>query len=336
VADPIRDDRSWSFTGGEYTDPVNKKGRLTENEHGTPGGQNRRTEPGYGDKEYRNDPTVRNPRNVALDKTRGDNARTAQIKSQVAQGRPVDITKMDMESNEGFHQANERARAAGQPHIENPGSINRGTLGQMDARWERGKSQALPSGAVIEEPDIKPTANASTTATAPTAQGPPPSNTGGSLGFGATAVNYGGNFALTATRTLVPGVVEAELAFTTGAVYAGYYSAVTATTSPALSSALASTAVGLETAAAYTPVVGGSLVAGAIGGNVSESLAAKVTTNREAQLTAGVIGAAATGAAVGALIGSVVPIAGTAIGAGAGAAVGAVAGLAGYLITKYW
>ena len=320
----------------EYADPVTRKGRLSENEHGTPGAHSRAVEPGYGDKEYRNDPTVRNPRNVALDKTRGDNARSAQIKAQVANSEPIDVTKMDLESNEGFHQANERARAAGEPHIENPGSINRGTLGQIGARWERGKSQTLSGGAVIEDPDIKPVTNAASTPTITVQQGPPPTGSGGSLTFAAAATNNGGNFALAATRSFVPGVAEAELAFTAAALYAGYYSAITASTSSTLSTALASTAAGLETAAAYTPVVGGSLVAGAVGGNVAESVAANYTSNKGVQLAAGVIGAAATGAAVGALIGSVVPIAGTVIGAGAGAAVGAVAGLAGYLISKFW
>src|SRR5207253_10603467 len=107
------------------------------------------------------------------DKTRGDNARSAQVKADAAAGRPTDITKMDMDSNEGFHQANDRARQAGDPHIEDPRSINRGTLRQADARWERGKNQTLPNGAVIEEPDIKPTANASATEPPPVNQGPP-------------------------------------------------------------------------------------------------------------------------------------------------------------------
>jgi RHS repeat-associated protein len=307
----------------EYTDPANRRGRLTENEHGTPHASQSAVEPGYGDREYREDPTTRNPRNVAVDKTRGDNAASRQLQAQAAAGQPIDPTEVDMQANGRFQAANERARTAGQPHIENPGSINRGTLRQMDQRFERGRQQSLPSGAVIEEPHIAPNEDAPSTPTAPVAPAAPPSAPRGSGGFLVGAMNTGGNFALAATRTFVPGVVEAEMAFTGGAMYA-YGAGYTAVYGA------------LTTAAAYTPVVGGALVAGAIGGNVGEAAAAHFGAGREGQLAAGVIAAAATGAAVGALIGSVVPIAGTVIGLGAGAAVGAVAGLAGYLISKYW
>ena len=60
---------------------------------------------------------------------------------KVNAGQAVNITEeMDMPSNADFHAANESAREAGEPHIANPGSINRGTLEQMNKRWERGKS----------------------------------------------------------------------------------------------------------------------------------------------------------------------------------------------------
>jgi RHS repeat-associated protein len=310
----------------EYATPGSRKGRKTENEHTTPGAQQRALDPDYDNTEYRNDSTVRSPRGVSLDKTRVDNQNSAALKQRIAAGQPVNITEdVDMASNQNFHRANEAARNNGQPHISNPGSINRGTLEQMGQRFERGKSQALPPGAAIEDfsiEDPNPPSQAPAQAPAPAQRaGPPPQS--GSFSFVSGAANVGANFALAVTRSFVPGVAEAEVVFATGAVYA--YAAGYATAGLAL-----------ESAAAYTPIVGGSLVAGAFAGNVAESLAKNATDSRDAQLAAGVIAAAAVGAGVGALIGSVVPIAGTVVGAGTGAAIGAVAGLAGYLISKYW
>lgn len=305
----------------EYSDPATKTGRLTENEHNTPGAQEKLADPTYSKNDHRNAPSTRNPRGVALDKTKGDNARTAQLK---ANNQPINIFEEDLASHDRFQAANERARAAGQPHIDNPGSITRGTLEQMGARFDRGSRQQLPAGAAVEEPHIAPN-NASqappANRAAPAPAAPSPARGGG--GFTPAAVNCGGGFALNATRTIVPGVVEAEVGFATGSVYA-------------YANGYATAGIALETAAAYTPVVGGSLMAGATGGNLAEAAMAKATSNRDAQVAAGIIGAAATGAAVGALIGSVVPIAGTVIGAGTGAAVGAVCGLAGYAISKIW
>jgi RHS repeat-associated protein len=124
----------------EYSDPADKSTRLTENEHTTPNAQNKAVDPSYDPKAYRNDATVRSPRDVSLDKTQGDNAASEQIKQKVARGEPVDITNdIDMPSNERFHAAND---AAGQPI--RPGSINRGTLEQMGNRFERGKGAPLP------------------------------------------------------------------------------------------------------------------------------------------------------------------------------------------------
>jgi RHS repeat-associated protein len=305
-----------------YADPVARTGRLTENEHTTPTAQERAIDPTHDATVTRTVPTVRNTRNVALDKTRGDNARSAAIKQQVQNGQPANATEMDMASRDGFQAANERARAAGQPHIDDPGSIDRGTLEQVGSRFERGKSQTVPAGAAIEEPHIAPDNATQNPPANPPAPAPAAPSSGGG-GFAPAAVNFGGNFALNATRTFVPGVAEAEVAFATGSMYA-------------YASGYAGAGLALETAAAYTPIVGGSFVAGAMGGNLAEAGMAQLTSNRDAQLAAGVVGAAATGAAVGALIGSVVPIAGTVIGAGTGAIVGAVCGLAGYLIAKFW
>ena len=141
--------------------------------------------------------------------------------------------------------------------------------------------------------------------------------------IGPTIISGAGNFALTATRTFVPGVVEAEIGFATASTYAYAYGYATA-------------GAAFETAAAYTPLVAGSAVAGAAAGHFVEGVARDMGASEGGGIAAGVIASAATGAAVGALIGSVVPVAGNVIGAGVGAAVGAVAGLGAYLITRFW
>ncbi len=157
-------------------------------------------------------------------------------------------------------------------------------------------------------------------------QGRPPGalpSTPPRIGFGRnppplpSIMNRVGNTTLGLTRGLIPGVAEAEIGLSVGSMYA--YSAGYTTLGGALA-----------TGAAYTPVVGGSMVAGAFGGNLAEGLAAHATDNTTVQTGAGVIGSAGSGALVGAAIGSVIPGVGTA----AGAAVGAVAGLVGYGLSK--
>lgn len=135
--------------------------------------------------------------------------------------------------------------------------------------------------------------------------------------WGQRALGFAGHATLGLTRAAVPGVAEAELVFGTGAIYA--YGAGYTTIG-----------AGLTTAAAYTPVVGGSLVAGAFTGNLAEYGASRLGASEEVATGVGALGAAGGGAAVGALIGSVIPVVGT----GAGAAVGAVAGLIGYGLSK--
>jgi RHS repeat-associated protein len=132
----------------EYGDPADKSTRLTENEHGTPRAQNEIIDPNYDDKAYRDDATVRSPRDVSLDKTRGDNAASDALKDKAAAGESIDVTEeIDMASNARFHAAND---AAGQPI--RPGSINRGTLEQVGNRFEAGKGTLPPSrlGTVVK------------------------------------------------------------------------------------------------------------------------------------------------------------------------------------------
>ena len=126
-----------------------------------------------------------------------------------------------------------------------------------------------------------------------------------------------GHAALAATRTFVPGIIEAELGLMGGGMLlyqAGYQSA----------------GVAVFGAASYVPVVGGGLVAGAVVGNAAESIATEFGASRSTAQGVGFLAAAGGGAGVGALIGSVIPGVGTAVGAG----VGAVAGVIGYGLSK--
>ena len=144
--------------------------------------------------------------------------------------------------------------------------------------------------------------------------------------------NFAGNSALNATRTLVPGVAEAEFGFTVASAYATSASASASAAGYTTTGAvLSTTATALGTAAAYTPVVGGSAATGAVVGNLAEAGAASLGASRDIAQGAGALAATASGAAVGALIGSVVPGVGTA----AGALSGAAAGWGSYVLSKY-
>lgn len=183
--------------------------------------------------------------------------------------------------------------------------------------------------------DKKPPAPTPSSRTATSATNPPSrARTGGSSSLvPGGAMTGAGNAALTATRTLVPGVAEAEIGFTVASFYATSASAsASAAGYTTTAAALSTTATALGTAAAYTPVVGGSLATGAVVGNLAEAGATSLGASKEVAEGTGALAATASGAAVGALIGSVVPGVGTA----AGSAVGAVAGWGGYLISKYW
>ncbi|MFI6504875.1 SpvB/TcaC N-terminal domain-containing protein [Nonomuraea typhae] len=294
----------------EYTDPADRATRTTENEHTTPHAQSEAVEPGYDQRAYRRDPTVRSPRGVSLDKTRGDNARSTVIQNRAATGRPIDITQdIDMAGNAEFHRANEAARTAGRPHIANPGSINRGTLAQMGQRFQRGQGTSPPAGAVIEEPDIRPWT--------------PPSGSGGGSGGGGARTGGGGagRVAGSLASTLVPGFAEAELA----GIYAHSFTAGTlGVTGPAAEVAAAISAAPTTFAFAVTlPALGGG-----IAGNVAESAAAGLGASRNVSIGAAVLAAAGTGA----IIGTFIPIPG--VGTAAGAAIGAAIGVIGYGLSK--
>jgi len=130
-------------------------------------------------------------------------------------------------------------------------------------------------------------------------------------------MNVAGNTAANVTRNVVPGVVEAEIGLAAGAMYAN---------------AAGYTAVGaaLETGAAAVPVVGGSLVAGAVVGNLAEGGARALGASEGVAEGSGALAAGLTGAGVGALIGSP-----TGIGAPVGAGIGFVAGVGGYYLSRW-
>jgi RHS repeat-associated protein len=184
----------------EYVDPADKSTRLTENEHGTPRAQNEVIDPDYDESAYRGDATVRSPRGVSLDKTAQDNASSQALKQQAASGQPIDVTEdVDMPSNANFQRANEAARTAGEPHIENPGSINRGTLEQMGKRFEKSRQGGGGASSVT---GATPTSNA-----------------------------------LGAVGKVVPGVVEGEIVLTSAAGLAAQTTVTAPLVTPLLTAA---------------------------------------------------------------------------------------------------
>ena len=146
-----------------------------------------------------------------------------------------------------------------------------------------------------------------------------PSSGGGSGAARPTGnlVNFAGNAAGNVVRATVPGVVEAEIALGGGAIYAhaaGYTAVGTA----------------LETGAAAVPVIGGSLIAGAVVGNLAEAGARQLGASDAVAEGTGAGAAMLAGAGVGALIGA--PAGG--IGALPGAILGGAVGLGGYYLSK--
>lgn len=157
----------------------------------------------------------------------------------------------------------------------------------------------------------------------PPVPAPAPEETGGTLPP-TNFVNIAGNAAANITRATVPGVVETEAALTGGA-YLAYTTGHTALVTPLL------------TGAEAVPIVGGSLVAGAIVGNLAEAgtrtvarrLGASEAVAQEVGQESGAVAAMLTGAGVGALIGAP-----TGIGAPVGAVIGGIVGLGGYYLSK--
>ena len=280
----------------EYRVPGDKKTRLDENEHGSTHGANKAVDSNYTDSEYKGDDTVKSPRGVSLDKTKKDNADTSRIQQKVENGKPVDITEeVDMKGNQNFQEANDAAKTAGKPNIRNPGSINRGTIGQINNRFERGKGQLPPSfGQRLA------------------AFG---------QGIGTKLVGFGKAAGTTFVRALIPGFAEAEMA----AVSAPYATAVLANSAASVGVTIPASAFGVAEAIAAAPMAFAAAVTlpaigGAVVGNIVES-------------ELGVGAAMASAAITGAIIGSFIPIPG--LSTLAGAVVGAAIGLAGYGISKW-
>lgn len=196
---------------------------------------------------------------------------------------------------------------AGVSQFPTSGSVN---LSPVDADLDP------VSGQVVAGPNTS--AAQARRAARPVSTAPAPAQ-GGSGGIRPTGgfVNVAGNTAANITRAAVPGVVEAEAALTGGA-YIAYATGNAALVTPLL------------TAAEAVPVVGGSLVAGAVVGNLAEAGARKLGASEDVAQGSGAVAAMLTGAGVGALIGSP-----TGIGAPIGAVIGGAVGLGGYYLSKW-
>jgi RHS repeat-associated protein len=279
----------------QYAVPGDMKSRLDENEHTSTHAANAAVDPNYTDNEYKKDATVKSPRGVSLDKTRADNADSAQIKQKIANGQSVDITEeVDMKGNQNFQDANNAAKAAGQPNIRNPGSINRGTLEQINNRFERGRGQ-LPPGVGERIAAF-------------------------GQGLGTKLVGLGKAAGVTFARALIPGFVEAEAS----AVAAPYATGLLASAASSVGVSLpASTFATADAIAAAPTTFAAAVTLPAIGGAVVGNIVEKEY---------GVGAAVASAAITGAIIGSFIPIPG--LSTLAGAAVGAAIGLIGYGISK--
>lgn len=175
----------------------------------------------------------------------------------------------------------------------------------------------LQTGRVIDGPNTRAAqarrdARQASSAAAPGRGGPRAIRPNG--GF----TNVAGNAATTMIRGLVPGVIEAETALVGGAMLASGHAATVSLVTPLL------------TAAEAVPIVGGSLVAGGVVGNLAEEGARSLGASESVSEASGAIAAGLTGAGVGALIGAP-----TGIGAPIGAAIGFVAGVGGYYLSRW-
>ena len=262
----------------QYAVPGDKKTRLDENEHTSTHAANKAVDPNYTDNEYKKDATVKSPRGVSLEKTKVDNADSAQIKQKVANGQPVDITEeVDLKGNRNFQDANNAAKAEGKPNIRNPGSINRGTIEQINNRFERGSGQLPPS-------------------------------------FGARLASFGRTAGPTFARALIPGFVEAEI----GAISAPYVVAslgisnATVVTTAAAAAAAPTAAASVVVASAVGGYVVGDIVEEAVTGATGSRAAGVAAGTLAGAGTGALIGAAigsvvpVLGTAAGAIIGGVV------------------------------
>jgi RHS repeat-associated protein len=270
----------------KYGTPGDQKTRLDENEHASTHKANKAVDPNYTVNEYKKDATVKSPRGVSLDKTKVDNVDSDQIKQKVASGQPVDITEeVDMKGNRNFHDANNAAKDAGKPNIRNPGSINRGTIEQINNRFKRGEGQLPPSFASRLS----------------------------SFGQGLVTkfVGLGKAAVTTFARALIPGLVEAESV----AVVAPYVTGLLARAASSVGVSLPASAFGVAEAIAAAPTFVAAVTLPAIGGAVVGNVVEKKL---------GIGAAIASAAITGAISGSFIPIPGlsTLAGAAVGAAIG--------------
>ncbi len=123
-------------------DGPNNKSKITENEHVLPRStaaditKNPKTgRSDYGSKDYQNTDTVRVPRDTALSKTRGDNARTADLRKK---GEPIDVNKEAMDANARTKAARDRTNA---PVTDK--EIDEATIGSLNGLFETSRNRDI-------------------------------------------------------------------------------------------------------------------------------------------------------------------------------------------------
>jgi RHS repeat-associated protein len=215
-------------------------------------------------------------------------------------------------------------------HIMEDGKLStipKGTSTVVGASLPKRIAQSLPPS--FSDSGTPSTPRPSTSGSSPPSSGktlrlgaPPAKAEGGAVrppSVGSSPINVAGGLAANVVRATVPGAAEAEAALAGAAVYAhgaGFTALGTA----------------LETGAASVPVVGGSLIIGAVLGNLAEAGATALGASRDVAEGFGAGSAALSGMAAGALIGSAFG----GIGAGPGAFAGLLVGLGGYYLSKLW
>jgi RHS repeat-associated protein len=288
--------------------------RTSENEHGMPGAElrdmTRNPKTGvsdYGDRQYRNDATLRWERSAALEKTSGgpnsDNPTTQALRDRVANGGSINYREDIFERSR--QETIRAAQATGSQVTEE--NINRAFLEQegnlfgtvpLNQVMSRLPEQSF--GDRISE-GIR---NAMASET------------------GQAVLGTAGQFA----RTFLPGFVETEAAVLAGGAL--LYTTGAVVLHPMLGSvaAAATTAAAATATVVYASAAAGYFIGGRIGHAVTDA-----TGSEAAGALAGAASGAAMGAAIGFAIGSVVPILGNGVGLAIGAVVGGIAGLIGSL-----
>ncbi|TMV44387.1 toxin [Paenibacillus mesophilus] len=291
--------------------------RLSEDEHMMPKAQlqDMTTDPdtgtpGYTDRRYSRDSTMRADRTDALTKTHGnrggptaDNPTTRSLRGRVAAGGTVDYRE------DIFERSRRQAIASGMPEE----AVNRAILEQEGNLFS-----------------INPTTLSDEDGPSPHPSSPPPSSStpGGSSGGGSGARppspigSYARAGGAELARSFIPGFVEAEIAGIFAHSFVVGTLGITSGPLPVVAEAISAAPTSFA-ASVTLPAFGGAVV-----GNIVESAVLENGGSRELSIGAAVLTAGGTGA----VIGTFIPIPG--VGTAAGALIGAGIGIIGYGISK--